>query len=126
MQRQRTLGMRLGQALLLDGRLTPELLADTIAEQADLPRVARDTGPVKSLAGAIPADFIRRHEVVPFARAAGDTLQVAVASRPDATVTQRLRAVTGMHVAYVVACDHELAAWVAAAAPEDVLEPGHP
>ena len=126
MNRQRTLGLRLGQALLLDGRLTPELLADTIAEQADLPRVARDTGPVKSLAGAIPADIIRRHEVVPFARAAGDTLQVAVASRPDSTVTQRLRAVTGMHVAYVVACDHEVAAWVAAAAPEDVLKPGHP
>ena len=120
MTRQRDTGVRLGQALIADGRLTPERLADAIAEQDELPRVVRDTGPMPSLAGTIPAELIRRHGVVPFARAGGDTLQVAVSARPDSRVTQRIRATTGMHVAYVVACDHELARWVAAAAPEDL------
>jgi adsorption protein B len=120
MSRQRTTGVRLGAALLADGRLTPERLADAIAEQDELPRILRDTGPQLSLANAIPAEMIRRHGVVPFARSGGDTLQVAVAARPDSGVTQRLRATTGLHVAYVVACDHEVAKWVADAAPEDV------
>ncbi len=116
---QRESGLRLGQALLRGGRLCPEVLADTIAEQAELPRVRRDSMPLPSVAGAIPSELMRRHQVVPYARAGGDTLQVAVATRPASSVTQRIRAVTGMHVAYVVACDHEVARWVEAAAPDD-------
>ncbi len=118
-ERQRATGLRLGQTLLQEGRLTPEGLADAIAEQAELPRVCRDSGPHASLAHAIPGELMRRHQLVPFATRGADTLQVAVSERPASSVTKRIRAVTGMHVAYVVACDHEVAQWVAAAAPDD-------
>ena len=63
---------------------------------------------------------MRRHHVVPFAKSDDDTLQVAVCGLPDAAVTARIRASTGMHVAYVVACDYEVDQWVAAAAPDEM------
>ena len=119
-------GVPLGQLLIESGRLTPEILADSLAEQADLPRVHHDTGPVHGLAGAIPREIIRRHHVVPFAKSDEDTLQVAVAVLPDAAVTRRIHAVTGMHVTYIVACDYEVAQWVADAAPDDVQLAGTP
>ena len=114
--RQRVSGLLLGQELIAEGRLTPELLADTLAEQADLPRARPDSGPVPALAVTLPPDLMRRHHVVPFAKADETTLQVAVSGMPDAAVTQRIRASTGLDVAYVVACDYEVDQWVAEAA----------
>ncbi len=118
--RQRETGAMLGQTLIEAGRLTPEFLADTLAEQAQLPRARQDAWPEMSLAGVIPRELMLGEHVVPLARDSDDTLQVAISGMPDPRVTQRIHATTGLQVAYVVARDDELARWVAASVSDDM------
>ena len=110
----------LGQTLIEAGRLTPEFLADTLAEQAQLPRARQDAWPEMSLAGVIPRELMLGEHVVPLARDSDDTLQVAISGMPDPRVTQRIHATTGLQVSYVVARDDELARWVAASVSDDM------
>lgn len=112
LSQQRLTGMRLGQVLLARGRLEPDALADALAEQHALPRAGRDTAPMHDL-GEQLAQLVRDHRIVPLA-AGSDlaTLEVAVANAPTPDVALAMRRVTGRHVAYVVACDHEVDRWV--------------
>jgi hypothetical protein len=69
-------------------------------------------------AASIDPALIRAHQVVPMAVDAHNTLEVAVASRPTPEVTRAIKSSSGLHVAYVVACDHEVRAWVDQLAPQ--------
>ena len=92
--------------------MSAEALADAVAIQDELPRALRDTQPLAAVLASIDPEVIRSHRVVPMAVSSDNTLQVAVASRPTPAVTRAIRASSGYHVAYVVACDHEVQAWV--------------
>jgi len=113
LDRHRASGVRLGQVLVEDGLLTPQVLADVVAQQAGFPRIPADAAPQLSVAKSIAPDLIRQHHVVPFAMQADDTLQVAVAATPAAAVAKAIRDSCAFRVTYVVACDHEVAAWAA-------------
>lgn len=114
---QRTSGQRLGTVLLAEGSVTAEVLADVVAEQEQLPRVRRNVQPLSAAASAISAEVMRAHKVVPLSVDRDNTLQVAVSRRPSSHVTAAIRAASGFQVAYVVACDHEVEAWVKEMAP---------
>lgn len=118
LQVQRESGARLGQVLLEQGSVSPEALADAVAIQDELPRALRDSQPLAAVLSAIDPEVIRSHRVVPMAVDAHNTLQVAVSSRPTPAVTRAIKASSGYHVAYVVACDHEVQAWVDQIAPQ--------
>ena len=124
--RQKASGEKLGKVLLEGGRVTPDLLADAVAEQQQLPRAMRNTQPMAAVLGAIDPAVMRKHELVPFSMASNNTLQVAVKTRPDSSVTARIRAASGYQVAYVVACDHEVEAWVNELAPQSPPEVPEP
>ncbi len=114
---QKQSGARLGQVLLDQGCVSAEALADAVAIQDELPRAVRDSQPLAHALASIDPEVIRNHRVVPMAVDANNTLQVAVASRPTPAVTRAIKASSGCHVAYVVACDHEVQAWVDQLAP---------
>lgn len=111
-------GARLGQVLLQQGSVSPEALADAVAIQDELPRARRDSQPIAALACAIDPAIMRTHQIVPLSVSADNTLEVAVASRPTPEVTRAIKSSSGYHVAYVVACDHEVKAWVDQLAPQ--------
>ena len=119
LDRHRASGVRLGQVLLEDGLLTPQALADVVAEQAGFPRIPADSAPQLSLAKSISRNVIRDHQVVPFAMASDNTLQVAVAATPGAAAAKAIRESCAYRVTYVVACDHEVAAWAADLAQDE-------
>lgn len=118
LQQQQASGARLGQVLLQQGSVSPEALADAVAIQDELPRARRDSQPIPAVARSLDPALIRAHQVVPMAVGADNTLEVAVASRPTPEVTRAIRSASGLHVAYVVACDHEVRAWVEQLAPQ--------
>lgn len=116
--KQRASGQRLGQVLVEQGRVSPEALADAVADQYQLPRAQPDLRPYSDPGLRLPSQVIRAYHVVPLALTADNTLQVAVASRPTSEGTKAIRASSGYQVAYVVACDHELDAWMDFLAPD--------
>ena len=118
LQQQGRSGLRLGRLLLANGWLTPEALADAVAVQHQLPRMLRDTQPLRGLAASISPEVMRAHQVVPLAVGADNTLQVAVADRPSSDVAVAIHRISGYHVAYLVACDHEVEAWIDELAPQ--------
>jgi adsorption protein B len=118
LQLQASSGARLGQLLLEQGSVSPEALADAVAIQDELPRARRHSQPMPAAAASIDPALIRAHQVVPMAVDAHNTLEVAVASRPTPEVTRAIKSSSGLHVAYVVACDHEVRAWVDQLAPQ--------
>lgn len=115
---QKESGALLGQVLLEQGSVSAEALADAVAIQDELPRALRDSQPLPAVLASIDPDVIRSHRVIPMAVSADNTLQVAVASRPTPAVTRAIKASSGYHVAYVVACDHEVQAWIDQIAPQ--------
>ena len=117
LQLQSLSGVRLGKLLLAHGWVTPEALADALAAQHQLPRMLRDTQPLRALAASISPEVMRAHHVVPLAVGADNTLQVAVADRPGPDVAKAIHRISGYHVAYLVACDHEVEAWIDELAP---------
>ncbi len=117
----RASGTRLGKVLIDQGHVTPEVLADAVAEQQQLPRAQRNTQPMRQVSGRM-SQLIRAHQVVPVAVSADNTLHVAVAVAPAPEVTRAIRAASGMQVAYVVACDHEVERWVAELSPPHLLD----
>lgn len=118
LEQQSATGVRLGQVLLQQGSVSPEALADAVAIQDELPRARRDSQPIAALACAIDPSVIRTYQVVPLSVSADNTLEVAVASRPTPEVTRAIKSSSGYHVAYVVACDHEVRAWVDQLVPQ--------
>jgi adsorption protein B len=109
---QRGTGMRLGQVLLAKSFVSVESLADTIAEQADLPRVNLSSITLDASFDAIPRDLIERHQVVPFSTGEDKSLNVAVTCLPDDATTRALCAAAGRRISYFIACDHEVDAVV--------------
>lgn len=117
LQLQLASGARLGQVLLQQGSVSAEALADAVAIQDELPRARRDSQPMAAFVSRLDPELIRAHQVVPLQVDANNTLEVAVAARPTPAVTRAIRSASGLHVAYVVACDHEVQAWVDQLAP---------
>ncbi len=107
----RASGTRLSKVLIEQGHVTPEVLADAVADEHKLPRARRDSQPLRQVAGRM-SQLIAAHQVVPVDVVGQDTLQVAVADVPGPEVTRKLRAISGMQVAYVVARDDDVERWV--------------
>lgn len=122
---QRKSGAHLRQVLLDQGCVSAEAMADAVAMQDELPRAVRDSQPLPLAVASIDPEVIRNHRLVPIAVDANNILHVAVARRPTTGVTRAIRASSGYQVAYVVACDHEVQAWVDELAPQPSRpEPG--
>lgn len=116
---QQAVGGRLGQILLKLDWLTPDLLADAVAEQCTLPRLAKGSERARPLSKLVPREVVRDHRVVPLRMLDEHTVEVAVATRPSSLATRAIRAASGFHVAYVVARDQDVDAWVDRIAPDD-------
>lgn len=113
---QQQTGKRLGQILLQEGMVTPDTLADALAEQADLPRVSLTNVVLGALVDCLPRDLAVRHHVVPFSIGEDGSLNIAVSELPDGEVLEELARAAGRKVACFMACDHEMSAelaWIA-------------
>jgi adsorption protein B len=110
---QQQTGKRLGQILLQEGLITPDTLADALAEQADLPRVSLTNVVLGALADCLPRDMAVRHHVVPFSIGEDGSLNIAVSELPDGAVLQELAQAAGRKVSCFMACEHEMHAELA-------------
>lgn len=110
---QQQTGKRLGQILLQEGMVTPDTLADALAEQADLPRVSLTNVVLGALVDCLPRDLAVRHHVVPFSIGEDGSLNIAVSELPDGEVLEELARAAGRKVACFMACDHEMSAELA-------------
>lgn len=109
----RETGQRLGQVLLRQGLVTPDTLADALAEQADLPRVSLTNVVLGALADCLPRDLAVRHHVVPFSIGEDGSLNIAVSELPNGEALEELARAAGRKVACFMACDHEMSAELA-------------
>lgn len=105
-------GVRLGQVLLTENLVSREALADALAVQADVPRISLQNVKLRPFDANLSSDVIERHRVVPFSTGEDKSLNVAVASLPDAAATEEICAAAGRKVAFFIACDHEVSAGV--------------
>ncbi|MDE2204301.1 MAG: glycosyl transferase family protein, partial [Burkholderiaceae bacterium] len=110
---QQQTGRRLGQVLVQQGLVTPDTVADALAEQADLPRVSLTNVVLGALADCLPRDLAVRHHVVPFSIGEDGSLNIAVSELPDGEALQELARAAGRKVACFMACDHEMSAELA-------------
>lgn len=110
---QRQSGHRLGQVLVEQGLVTPDTLADALAEQVDLPRVSLTNVVLGALADCLPRDLAVRHHVVPFSIGEDGSLNIAVSELPEGEVLEELARAAGRKVACFMACDHEMSAELA-------------
>lgn len=110
---QRQTGRRLGQVLVEQGLVTPDTLADALAEQVDLPRVSLTNVVLGALADCLPRDLAVRHHVVPFSIGEDGSLNIAVSELPNGEVLEELARAAGRKVACFMACDHEMSAELA-------------
>ena len=106
---QRETGRRLGTILVQQGLVTPDTLADALAEQVDLPRVSLTNVVLGALADCLPRDLAVRHHVVPFSIGEDGSLNIAVSELPNGEVLEELARAAGRKVACFMACDHEMA-----------------
>ncbi len=93
---------KLAHALLDENRVTPEQLAEAVAEQVNLPYADLDGFTVSSeLFGCIPAASAYQYGVVPYRRE-GNVLHVATSDPFDLTLVDHLEGLTGLRVRLLV------------------------
>lgn len=101
---------RLGQRLLEENRVTPEQLAEALAEQLSLPYVDLDTHTIPSeLFNLIPATYAYRLGVVPCHRD-GESLQVAISDPFDLSLPDKLERLSGRPVQLLLSSARAIAA----------------
>ncbi len=101
---------RLGERLVRDNRITPQQLAEVLAEQYRLPYVALDDRTVaRELFELIPAAVAYRYMVAPYALD-GDVLTVAVAEPGDLLLLERLERLSRKRVRFAVAAATDIQA----------------
>ncbi len=89
---------RLGDKLLREHRITPEQLAEALAEQFNISYVALNGFTIPhEMFEMIPAAYAYRYGVVPYRRE-GDTLQVVVADPSDLYLVDKLEHLSGLRV----------------------------
>ncbi len=113
LDKQLTCGRRLGELLLEDCALSPESLADAIAEQAELPRVSLGNVAVGHFADALAFEVQYTYHAVPFSTADDGTLNVAVGRPLTLDEQDVVRRGARSKVAYFIASDAEIAAELA-------------
>jgi len=103
-------GITLAEALLKENRVTPEQLAEALAEQSQLPYINLDDFTVSpELFEIIPAERAYEHGVLPYRRA-GNVLHAAVSNPADLILVERLERLSGLRVELVVSSARAIAA----------------
>jgi len=103
-------GTTLAEALLKENRVTPEQLAEALAEQSHLPYINLDDFIVSpELFEIIPAERAYEHGVLPYRRE-GDVLHAAVSNPADLILVERLERLSGLRVELVVSSARAIAA----------------
>src|SRR5216684_1588442 len=93
---------KLAYTLMDENRITPEQLAEAVAEQVNLPYVDLDGFTVSSeLFACIPAASAYQYNVVPYRRE-GDLLHVATSDPFDLTLVDHLEGLSGLRVRLLV------------------------
>lgn len=122
--RQAECGKRLGELLLESEVLGAELLADALAEQAELPRVSLSNVVAGRFKAAFAPELQQAYRAVPFSTSDDGTLNVAVGSPLTEDERQTVKRAAGCNVAYFVASDAEISAELARHAKRSELERG--
>lgn len=110
LETQAECGKRLGQLLLETGAVSADILADALAEQADLPRVSLDSAVVGRADATFANEMQRAHRAVPFSMADDGTLNVAVGNPLGDDARVMIARAAGCNVAYFIASDEQITA----------------
>ncbi len=106
---QQQSGKKLGQVLLESGMVSPETLADAIAEQSGLPRATLTHAALLEFSGRLPRSLVMRHKVIPFALGEGGGLNLAVFEPLSDESKAEIEAQVTDKLAYFIVCEHEVA-----------------
>lgn len=113
LERQATCGKRLGDLLLESDAVSPELVADALAEQAELPRVSLANVVAGRFNATLASELQQTYRAIPFSTADDGTLNVAVGSPLTEDERETVKRAAGCNVAYFVASDAEIASELA-------------
>lgn len=103
-------GSTLAEALLKSNLVTPEQLAEALAEQSHLPYINLDDFTVSpELFEIIPAERAYEYGVLPYRRE-GNVLHTAVSNPADLILVERLERLSGLRVELVVSSARSIAA----------------
>ncbi|MDB5789460.1 MAG: ral secretory system protein domain protein [Caballeronia mineralivorans] len=105
LERQASCGKRFGELLIE----RDEISVETLAEQAELPRVSLANVAVGYFAESLAFELQYAYRVVPFSTADDGTLNVAVGSPLTEDEQDIVRRGAGSNVAYFIASDEEIA-----------------
>jgi adsorption protein B len=95
--------------LLESGMVSPETLADAIAEQSGLPRATLTHAALLEFSGRLPRSLVMRHKVIPFALGEGGGLNLAVFEPLSDESKAEIEAQVTDKLAYFIVCEHEVA-----------------
>ncbi len=105
---QRQSGKKLGQVLLESGLVSPDTLADAIAEQAGLPRAILTQTALLEFSGRLPRRLVMRHRVIPFAMGEGGALNLAISEPLLSDAIAEIEEQITDKLAFFVVCEHEI------------------
>ena len=109
LKEQRACGERLGRCLVRLGHLSEEALLPLLAEQLGLQRAPLSKVRVPpEVSRALPADFVRRHRVLPLELRNGN-IRIATSDPGNRKLLEDVRLLSGLEVEEAVAPDREIA-----------------
>lgn len=108
--KQKTMGVRLGKVLVSDGMATEESIANTLAQQMNIPFLNLNelTVPPEILT-TIPEGIVRSHNLIPV-RLEGNRLQISMADPLDVFIIDEINFQTGYEVEVAISPESQIEA----------------
>jgi type IV pilus assembly protein PilB len=119
LQRQREEGGRLGEILVANGYITPEVMGDGLAKRLGVPRARLANGVDPAILNLLDDRSRRRYNVVPMAVDANGALVLAMADPADVLTLDDLRMLVGRDVRPALALETEIEAFLNAGSVQD-------
>ncbi len=114
LQRQREEGGRLGEILVANNYITPEVMGDGLARRLGVPRARLAGGVDPAILNLLDERSRRRYSVVPMGVDQGGALMLAMADPSDVLTLDDLRMLVGRDVRPALALESEIEAFLAA------------
>ncbi len=112
LQRQREEGGRLGEILVANGNISPEVMGDGLARRLGVPRARLQGGVDPAILDLLDERSRRRYNVVPMAVDANGALMLAMADPTDVLTLDDLRMLVGRDVRPALALEGEIEAYL--------------